>query len=77
MVLIEAFEGDLTGLPTDYEVHVRLGNCGNGMVEEADGEVCDDGNGVPGDGCSSSCGIEFGYLCDTSMAPDATRNNKA
>ncbi len=35
--------------------------CGNGILEE--GEVCDDGNIIPADGCNSSCtlkdGIEF------------------
>lgn len=30
--------------------------CGNGIIE--DGETCDDGNTVDGDGCSSSCQIE-------------------
>lgn len=31
--------------------------CGNGMVEP--GERCDDGNTVSGDGCSSTCQLEF------------------
>ena len=35
--------------------------CGNGMVQA--GEVCDDGNTVSGDGCSSTCMIESGYKC--------------
>lgn len=30
--------------------------CGNGMLEM--GEACDDGNTVPGDGCSATCTIE-------------------
>src|SRR5690349_13932333 len=29
--------------------------CGNGFVESANGEVCDDGNQVPGDHCSADC----------------------
>lgn len=29
--------------------------CGNGRVEQNRGEVCDDGNTVNGDGCSSDC----------------------
>lgn len=32
--------------------------CGNGVIEE--GEGCDDGNTVSGDGCSSTCQIEAG-----------------
>ena len=30
--------------------------CGNGVIDE--GEECDDGNTIDGDGCSSSCTIE-------------------
>ena len=29
--------------------------CGNGVVEYASGEICDDGNIVDGDGCSGDC----------------------
>ena len=29
--------------------------CGNGVIDSAAGEVCDDGNIVDGDGCSASC----------------------
>ena len=32
-------------------------------------EECDDGNGMPGDGCSASCGIEAGYSCPESGVP--------
>jgi cysteine-rich repeat protein len=35
---------------------VRPGGCGNGVVEE--GEDCDDGNTMSGDGCSPSCRFE-------------------
>lgn len=37
--------------------------CGNGKVE--DGEVCDDANVIPGDGCSATCQIEPGWRCPT------------
>ncbi|MBS3066246.1 hypothetical protein J4205_00325 [Candidatus Pacearchaeota archaeon] len=40
-------------------------NCGNGVVDLADGEECDDGNIVDGDGCSSSCLLEFGASCNS------------
>ena len=45
--------------------------CGDGKRFE--GEVCDDGNIVGGDGCSSSCTIESGYTCvgGSLTAPDA------
>ncbi len=35
--------------------------CGNGVLEA--GEMCDDGNSVPGDGCSGTCQIEASYSC--------------
>jgi len=37
--------------------------CGDGILQA--GEQCDDGNAVPGDGCSGVCTIEPGYLCPT------------
>lgn len=35
--------------------------CGNGVTGQ--GETCDDGNVDDGDGCSSTCDIEAGYVC--------------
>jgi fibro-slime domain-containing protein len=37
--------------------------CGNGILEA--GETCDDGNTIPGDGCSGICQIEPGFSCPT------------
>ena len=37
--------------------------CGDGWAELANGEACDDGNTVDGDGCSSTCAIEPGWTC--------------
>ena len=39
----------------------RCHMCGNGLVETP--EVCDDGNGANGDGCSSACTLEAGFVC--------------
>ncbi|HEX7597711.1 MAG TPA: DUF4215 domain-containing protein, partial [Polyangia bacterium] len=33
------------------------------------GELCDDGNVKPGDGCSGTCQIEIGYACPFTNAP--------
>ena len=42
-------------------------SCGDGVLDVPT-EVCDDGNDVDGDGCSSSCrAIEAGYDCDTTL----------
>ncbi len=39
--------------------------CGNGIPEQ--GEECDDGNLMPGDGCDASCELEPEFVCDTSI----------
>lgn len=60
-------------LDLDYQVAVdkpntfiasNLSACGDGIKEGA--EQCDDGNTVSGDGCSSSCGVEPGFICSGS-----------
>ena len=38
--------------------------CGDGVVDVADGEECDDGNTEDGDGCSSECAPVDGWRCD-------------
>lgn len=40
---------------------------GDGLLDE--GELCDDGNAVSGDGCSASGTIEAGYLCHVPGRP--------
>lgn len=42
--------------------------CGNGNVDE--GEACDDGNLVAGDGCSPTCEIEDGFTCNPKEVSD-------
>jgi len=37
--------------------------CGNGVVDSAEGESCDDGNATSGDGCNAICQIEANYTC--------------
>ena len=34
-------------------------HCGNNLIEAEKGEECDDGNLINGDGCNSSCIIEY------------------
>ena len=41
--------------------------CGNGTIEG--NEKCDDGNANSGDGCTSTCTIERGYVCPLIKAP--------
>jgi fibro-slime domain-containing protein len=46
---------------------VEAAVCGDGIIET--GETCDDGNSVPGDGCSGTCQIEPGYACPNPGKP--------
>jgi cysteine-rich repeat protein len=48
--------------------NLSCATCGDGILDEA--EVCDDGNGVAGDGCSADCAsIETGFACAAPGAP--------
>lgn len=49
----------------DYVVRAskEVPACGNGVVSVD--EQCDDGNVVPGDGCSEKCSVEAGFSCFT------------
>lgn len=40
-----------------------VSDCGNGVTETLKGENCDDGNRNSGDGCSSLCQVEQGWIC--------------
>ena len=44
--------------------------CGDGMVDDATGETCDDANMDDGDGCSQFCTVEDGWSC-TGPAPSS------
>jgi cysteine-rich repeat protein len=53
-----------------YEVRVTavLANvCGNGILEPANGETCDDGNSAPGDGCDPMCLFEGNVVDETEI----------
>ncbi len=43
--------------------------CGDGEINLEPPEACDDGNSVPGDGCSGGCIIEPYWECPTAGAP--------
>ncbi len=45
--------------------------CGNAVIGKA--ETCDDGNTKDGDGCSSSCQVEPGFLCPSPGARCAAK----
>ncbi len=47
-------------------------DCGNGLLDP--GETCDDGNTVPGDGCSDTCQVEPGWECTDPIPPTQPMN---
>ena len=59
-VLIDGFGTTSKGMYS-FTVHGQPTTCGNGTLET--GEACDDGNTTAGDGCTSECGIQVGYMC--------------
>jgi fibro-slime domain-containing protein len=42
--------------------------CGDGEINQAS-EECDDGNGLPGDGCNGVCKLNAGWVCPTPGQP--------
>jgi cysteine-rich repeat protein len=42
-------------------------NCGNNAIDTADGETCDDGNNIDGDGCSAICTSEAAPRVDVTV----------
>lgn len=45
------------------DVIVTWSFCGDGIVDVGDGELCDDGNTLSGDGCSDICTYESWWSC--------------
>ncbi|MGB3717449.1 MAG: M4 family metallopeptidase, partial [Candidatus Promineifilaceae bacterium] len=54
---------------TDEELPI----CGDGILDL--GESCDDGNSADGDGCSSICQVEDGWICSDPTLPDPNGTN--
>jgi cysteine-rich repeat protein len=55
---------NISAIP-EYRLDIKLAapGCGDGIVQFAAGEQCDDGNTTSGDGCSATCQLESGnYL---------------
>ena len=52
----------ISALLVGIRADTRPPECGDFALDA--GEVCDDGNAVAGDGCSGTCTIETGYMCE-------------
>lgn len=60
---------DATGADETVDPYPAAG-CGDGIIDLADGEVCDDANTLGGDGCSNICLVETGWDCDGNQPSD-------
>ncbi len=61
--------GDLTAFIDDFQCQTQgPQNCGDGIPDSD--ERCDDGNTVPGDGCSDICLVEEGHFCTAAFDPN-------
>lgn len=65
-ILPDAATSDAT--TTTIDAATGTGVCGNGTLEPP--EECDDGNTMPGDGCSPGCQVEA--MCGSTVTPLAT-----
>ena len=54
---------DLHSGPQETLPSAICDSCGDGIVDDGN-EACDDFNTANGDGCSNSCTVETGYVCN-------------
>lgn len=59
---------DIIGLIAECQAVERY--CGDSVVDSDDGETCDDGNQISGDGCSSTCQVELIRLYEVTPRGD-------
>ena len=58
---VTASNHDVAECPSGSFLYLVIGSCGDSIVDAA--ESCDDGNTTAGDGCSSFCTPEAGWVC--------------
>jgi len=62
----DANDGSYGGCTADCRLAPR---CGDGILDEEDGEGCDDGGLTPGDGCNEACQAEDPPACEATPLP--------
>ena len=71
----EDCDGDENEEDEDCTV-VETGGCGDGVIQP--GEVCDDGDDAPGDGCAADCAtVEQNFACPLLARPASPRSSVA
>jgi cysteine-rich repeat protein len=54
---------NLRWMEVEKRSDVSYVGCGDGKLHVNNGETCDDGNNISGDGCSATCLIETHFTC--------------
>jgi cysteine-rich repeat protein len=49
--------------------------CGDGVFDPSAGQECNDGNRMSSDGCSQSCKIETGFICNSVVGQKSVCTN--
>lgn len=73
--LTDSVPHDPFRFPDSSPVDAYLPVCGNGELEE--GEVCDDGNTISGDGCNASCTLQDNWDHVAEFYPSGDQNEPA
>lgn len=60
-IVVEAY-GNPTGPSAAFDVRIDKSLCGDGVISGT--ETCDDGGTTAGNGCSATCTIETGFVCN-------------
>ena len=63
-----------TSFSPSMQTATATSTCGNGRIDGS--ETCDDRNANSGDGCSSKCKIEKGYVCEGTRCEKSCGNGK-
>ena len=62
--ILDSSSPDTISPDTAVQPDTYIDPCGNGIID--DGESCDDGNKLEGDGCLADCTLQDGWHCDNS-----------
>ena len=63
------------GESAECDIDCTVVECGDGTLNATAGEVCDDGNTEPGDGCDENCRFDLGACCLGSACSLATASD--
>ncbi|MBN1947814.1 MAG: DUF4215 domain-containing protein [Bradymonadales bacterium] len=60
-LVYDIYSTSASSITTEFTLEIECRICGDGILTAP--EICDDANGRGGDGCSTLCTVEEGYIC--------------